>query len=120
MGRPLTKLDMEMGKNKYRLLSPIRYHSKRYNKDITVEEGYVSDGASGPATDIVSESWWVHDKVRGTKKWDDGTECTNLQASYVIYDILKSEGRWFRARSWFIATLIYGEILDRSPSRVVH
>jgi len=84
------------------------YCSPRYNKSITAKKGEVLDGATG-ALDICSNGWVIHDIVKKYKKFDDGTECTNLQASLILYDILKSEGRWFRARSWFIATLVWGE-----------
>lgn len=109
-----TRFDFEIlphGKG-YRLHAPIVYHSPRYCKLVTVEAGFVSDGGSGPAEDIVSEAWWVHDKLCTTWKFDDGTPCSNRQASLVLYDILKREGRWFRARSWFLATWLYGPLRD--------
>lgn len=88
----------------------------------TVPEGYISDGASG-AIDIQSEGWKVHDWLKGNWlgigpnpygcKWDDGTECTNKQASYVLHDILKAEGRGIRAKYWFTATYLWGETFGR-------
>ncbi len=78
----------------------IVYYSKRYNKFITVPFNYPSDGATG-AIDIDSDSWWVHDKLCDTGKFDDGTPCTNFQASTVLSDILRSEGRWCRAIYWW-------------------
>lgn len=107
------RLDFEMcadadGNTCYRLLSDIVYTSHRYGgKTVTCFAGENFDGATG-ATDIVSKSWFVHDKVCKTHKWDDGTECTNLQRSYILHDILMKEGRWFRAHSWFIATYAWG------------
>jgi len=83
------------------------YYSKRYNKKVTVVKGFVSDGATG-AKDIKSNGWWVHDVLCGYGTFDDGTECNNWQASSVLSDILKSEGRWFRSRSWFITTWLFG------------
>ena len=106
------RLDFEMlphGKG-YKLLAPIVYRSPRYRRSVTVEAGFVSDGGSGPAEDVVSLAWWVHDKLCTTWKWDDGNDCSNWQASWVLHDILLSEGRWFRARSWFMATWIFGPI----------
>lgn len=88
----------------------IVYYSKRFNRFVRVEKGFVSDGASSIAIDIWSYSWWVHDKLCSTWKWEDGTRCSNWQASWVISDILKSEGRWFRAFTWFVATLIGGPV----------
>ncbi len=76
-------------------------------KSVTVPAGYPSDGATG-ARDIDSDGWWVHDKLCDTGKFDDGSACTNLQASMILYDILKSEGRWFRARSWLVTTWLFG------------
>lgn len=90
----------------------IVYYSKRYDKYVTVPVGYVSDGATG-ARDIESISWWVHDKLCDFGLFDDGTPCNNWQASTILSDILKSEGRWFRARSWFIMTWLFGGGLAR-------
>ncbi len=101
----------------YTLNYTINYHSPRYNKNVTVPKGYVSDGATG-AIDIQSEAWKVHDwlcgNYLGTRpkppggQWDDGTPCTNWQASTVLSDILKAEGRWIRARYWWAATWLFG------------
>ena len=93
---------------KYFCPATIIYHSKRYDKWVTVPKGFGSDGSSG-AVDIYSQSWWVHDLLCVTGTFDDGTTCTNLQASFVLYDILKSEGRWFRKYTWFAATYLFGE-----------
>lgn len=92
-------------RTRYVLHEKIVYHSERYGKDITVPDGYVSDGSSG-GVDICSGAWWVHDILCDSERFDDGSKCTNRMASLVLYDILKSEGRWFRARTWFLATLI--------------
>ncbi len=83
------------------------YYSKRYNKYITVHKGYQSDGATG-AIDITSDGWWVHDVLCDTGEFDDGTKCTNWQASTILSDILRSEGRWLRAIYWFPATWLFG------------
>ena len=100
---------------RYVLNSPIIYHSPRYGKTVTVPIGYPSDGASGPATDVVSKAWWVHDQLCTTWEWDDKTPVTAWQASSVLSDILKSEGRGIRARSWFLATWLFGP--SPKPSR---
>jgi hypothetical protein len=93
----------------YKYLCPVqmKYYSERYDKTITVPAGYPSDGATG-AVDIWSKGWWVHDILCDRGTFDDKTLCTNLQASTILYDILKEEGRWFRARSWFVATFLFG------------
>ena len=91
----------------YKCPKTILYYSKRYQKNVTVIEGYRSDGATY-AADIWSNSWWVHDKLCDTGTFDDDTPCNNLQASTILHDILISEGRWFRARTWWIATYLFG------------
>tara|TARA_R110002050_G_scaffold124575_4_gene243781 strand:- start:876 stop:1217 length:342 start_codon:yes stop_codon:yes gene_type:complete len=83
------------------------YYSKRYKKYVTVPEGFISDGATG-ARDVDSKGWWVHDVLCVDGFFDDGSECTNWQASSILGDILKDEGYWFRGRSWFIATWFMG------------
>lgn len=83
------------------------YYSSRYNKFVLVPQGFVSDGATG-AFDINSKGWWVHDVLCEEGTWRDGTPINNWQASMVLHDILVMEGRWFRARSWFIATWLFG------------
>jgi hypothetical protein len=95
----------------YQVVHEIVYRSPRFRKIATVPVGYISDGATG-AEDIASESWFVHDILCARGKWDDGTKCSNWQASWVLHDILLSEGRWFRARTWFIATLIFRPALN--------
>lgn len=93
--------------NKYRCPIPILYYSKRYNKSVSVPKGYESDGATG-ARDINSKAWWIHDILCDKGEWLDGTLCTNWQASTVLSDVLKEEGRWFRARTWWLATWLFG------------
>lgn len=91
----------------YTLNDPIVYTSPRYGKTITVPAPYISDGATG-AMDILSMGWWVHDRLCDTGRWDDGTPLNNWQCSQVLQDILSSEGRWVRARYWFVSTLLFG------------
>ena len=98
---------------KYIRLEEFSYFSNRYSKSITVLPGELSDGATG-AMDIDSDSWWVHDKVCATGKWDDGTPINNWQASYVISAILWQEWsiqrpfRGVRAMLWRPATWLFG------------
>ena len=66
-----------------------------------------SDGATG-ALDINSFSWLVHDKICYEGKFSDGSPCNNWQASQVLSDILKDEGKWFRSKTWFVATWLFG------------
>ncbi len=83
------------------------YKSPRYHRQVTVPYGYTSDGATG-ARDIISRGWWVHDMLCERGSFDGGHTCTNLQASTILSDILKEEGRWFRAKTWFVATWLFG------------
>tara|TARA_R110000851_G_scaffold66267_1_gene150002 strand:- start:647 stop:1012 length:366 start_codon:yes stop_codon:yes gene_type:complete len=83
------------------------YFSKRYGKWVTCHDGMQSDGATG-ALDIDSFSWLFHDKLCDTGLFDDGTKCTNWQASQIISDILKSEGYWFRSKTWLWSTFAFG------------
>ena len=92
----------------YRVIKDKSYYSERYDKFIkikTTDKPY--DGATG-AMDIDSFSWVFHDVLCRDGCFSDGSKCTNWQASKVCSDILKSEGRWFRSRSWFLATLVFG------------
>ena len=91
----------------YRVIKPYEYFSKRYQKRVLADEGDIFDGATG-AIDINSFGWVIHDVLCRDGKFKDGTICTNWQASSVLSDILKEEGRWFRARSWFITTWLLG------------
>ena len=97
-----------MPNGKYRLDREIVYLS-RYGKTVTVPAGYVSDGATGPGIpDLTSRAWYVHDRLCDTGEFDDGTPVTNWQCSTILHDILKEEGRWFRAKSWGVFTWLFG------------
>jgi hypothetical protein len=96
-----------MGKIKYYEPHGFIYHSKRYDKDVTVPKGEPSDGATF-APDIYSRSWKVHDVLCKTGMWDDGTKCTNWQASMVLAAILWREKQWLRTPSWFFFTFTCG------------
>ena len=92
----------------YRVIQDKSYFSRRYQRwvEISVNDKPY-DGATG-AFDIDSFGWLFHDVLCRDGCFADGARCTNLQASEVLSDILKSEGRWFRARSWFVATWLFG------------
>jgi len=91
----------------YVLLESFVYYSPRYHKFISAEKGYPSDGATG-AFDVRSLSWWVHDVLCERGTFDDGSPCNNWMASSILSDILADEGRWARARYWFVATWVLG------------
>lgn len=91
----------------YEVLFNVAYFSKRYRKYITVEAKDISDGAT-TAPDIDSFSWLFHDEVCEEGAFNDGTKATNWQASKILSDILSEEGKWFRAKTWFAATWLFG------------
>lgn len=84
------------------------YWSDRYDKGITIPAGYQSDGATGAIDIPDSIAWWVHDRLCDRGSFDDGTECTNWQASTILSDILLAEGRWVRAFTWRWSTFLFG------------
>lgn len=83
------------------------YWSPRYVKLVKIKKDQDRDGATW-ALDIVSFAWWVHDQLCADGCWADGSDVSPWQAAVVLYDILRGEGRWFRARTWFVATLLLG------------
>ena len=92
------------------------YYSNRYNRYITIEAGFPSDGATG-AKDVGwiaydrykrTAAWFVHDKVCDTGKWDDGTLIDNWTASTVIGDILWADGYKIRSIIWWWMTYLFG------------
>ena len=93
----------------YIRLQRLEYYSPRYKKTSFTEVGYISDGATW-AVDIDSEGWWVHDGLKEFKVWSDGSKCSNWQASWVLYDILRAEGHTIRKVTWLITTLLWGTI----------
>jgi len=91
----------------YRVFLNICYYSPRYRKWIGVESGDRSDGAT-MAKDVDSFAWIFHDELCNDGLFECGAVCDNLQASAVCGDLLKDSGHWFRARSWFMATWLFG------------
>ena len=91
----------------YRLKENIAYYSLRYGKWVGAEKGDRSDGATA-AKDLNSFGWIFHDELCNDGTFEDGSKCTNWQASHILTDIMKTEGYWFRTRSWFVATWLFG------------
>lgn len=92
----------------YKVIKDRVYFSKRYGKHVkikTTDKPY--DGATG-AFDIDSFGWLFHDVLCREGCFSDGTKCNNWQTSQVLSDILRIEGRWFRSKTWFIATWLFG------------
>jgi hypothetical protein len=111
-----------MSKIKYRNPQAIVYFSPRYSKWITVPVNYPSDGASGPAKDIPSIAWLVHDRLVPMDEgevppleaigfweydgyWSDGSACSAWQSTMVMRDILIRDGYYVRSVTWTIAVL---------------
>jgi hypothetical protein len=91
----------------YILLENLLYYSKRYDKDVMAFVGEEFDGATG-AVDVCPPGWIAHDVLCRDGEFADGSICTNWQASMVLHDILKENGFYVRARTWFIATWLFG------------
>lgn len=92
---------------KFKALNTVTYYSKRFNRSITVEESFLSDGASG-ARDIATDAWGFHDKACKTGKWDKGVKMSNWTASTLLGDILWRDGYKFRSIYWWFATFFGG------------
>lgn len=99
-----------MSRIKYTNPKKIVYYSERYSKYVIVEKGYPSDGATGAIDIKNSISWWVHDKLKATEKFEDGSYCSNFKASRIISDILWNEGHYLRSHTWGLATFVWGEL----------
>ena len=92
----------------YLVIKNKNYWSRRYSKHVkikTTDKPY--DGATG-AFDIDSFGWLFHDVLCRDGFFDDGSKCTNAQASFVLSDILADEGRWFRSKTWLVTTWLFG------------
>lgn len=97
----------DKGGYNYVITKDVAYFSKRYGKWVKAKKGEKFDGATG-AMDIDSKGWIIHDVLCRDGKFSDGTECTNWQASRILSDILSSEGRYIRSKTWFAATWLFG------------
>lgn len=91
----------------YEVRFNLAYYSKRYNKWVTIKKGDKSDGATS-APDIDSFSWLIHDDLCNFGVFEDGSKCSNLQASTILYDIQVDEGYWYRAWLWWTGTFLFG------------
>ncbi len=91
----------------YNVKTPITYYSKRFNKSVEVNEGFTSDGAT-LYFDLNSLFWIVHDYLKVTRQFQDGTHCANWQASLVAFDILWEEKRYIHAPIVFTGVFAWG------------
>lgn len=86
----------------------VTYYSERYDKYVTVQAPYRSDGATS-APDIDSDAWWFHDVLCDRGTWDDGTPLTNWQCSTVLYDVMRRDGfSLVRSTVWRHQTFLWG------------
>ena len=83
------------------------YHSKRYNKDVTIETGYYSDGSTG-WLDMIARYFWVHDILCERKTWDDGSKCSRWQASMVLGDVAREDGCYVAGTAGVFFTWVAG------------
>lgn len=104
------------------ILEAAGWTDEKTGKDVSWEDGYPSDGASGPANDIVSFSWKAHDVGCDRAVWDDGTPMTPRDCSRILKDILMIEGRWFRAYLWGPSTWLWTSVrgIGNYPARPLH
>jgi len=93
----------------YTVLANLAYYSERYKKWVGVERGDKSDGATY-AKDINSFGWLFHDELKVCGTFEDGTRCSNWQASVILGDLLALQGRWFRRYTWLSTTYVFGEV----------
>ncbi len=91
----------------YEVTETYTYYSKRYNRYLTIKDGFYSDGATG-AADVDTDAWIVHDHICRYAVWDDATKIDNWTASTVLADILWADGYKIRSVTWWIATYLFG------------
>ena len=72
------------------------FHSRRYNKFLTVPEGFECDGSTGSPN--IGLSWLAHDYAFKRGKWDDGTPIKWREANHFMQDLMIAEGqpKWTR------------------------
>lgn len=92
---------------KWQALNTVTFHSDWLNRDITVTTGDKSDGAT-QVPDIHSDGWGFHDQLCRSGKFDDGTKCSNLQASIVLFEVMWKEGHKLKAVLGLPGTFIGG------------
>ena len=92
----------------YKVKKKKSYYSFRYGKTLTIKPTDLPYDGATYAIDIDSFGWLFHDVACRDGCFDDGSKCTNWQASQILSDILKEEGRWFRSKTWLAATWLFG------------
>jgi len=63
------------------------YYSPRYDKRLTIPNGYPSNGAD-TVRDICPTGFFCHDFCCNEGMWDNGSKMCNREASFIYYDIL--------------------------------
>lgn len=92
----------------YEVLRTYTYYSPRYNRSITIKEGFYSDGATNALDICNTDAWIVHDHICRYAVWDDRTKIDNWTASTVLGDLLWRDGYHLRAVVWWWATYLFG------------
>ena len=100
------RVKLEWTDKGYILLEDVTVFSKRYKKHIKGFKGELFDGATG-AVDLHPLCFIPHDILCRDKVFADGSPCSTLQESFVIYDQYVKYGYWFQARTRFVATLTF-------------
>jgi hypothetical protein len=90
----------------YEVTKTVSYFSPRYKKRVTAPEGMVYDGATG-VPDLMSVGSLYHDVLCLRMTWDDASPVTNWQASMVLHDIMRKEGRKGRSIVWKWGTVVF-------------
>jgi hypothetical protein len=83
------------------------YYSARYDKTLTVPDGFPSNGAN-VVSDKCPLGFFVHDYGCVYGLWDDGTKMSNRELSFVYHDILKENGFWGRSKIRLVGTFLGG------------
>ena len=92
----------------YEVTETYRYYSKLFNRYLTIEAGFFSDGAT-KAPDIEdTDAWFIHDKICQSGQWDDGTKISNFTASTVLAIEMFNDGYRRLSFWWWWATYLCG------------
>lgn len=108
MDKPGKFISVKLVGDGYEVTSGYTYYSPRYNRFLTIPEGFYSDGATNALDIPNTDAWIVHDHICRYAVWDDGTKIDNWTASTVLGDILWRDGYHLRAVVWWWATYLFG------------
>jgi len=92
----------------YEVTKTYRYHSSRYDKHITIHDGFFTDGATMVPDPPNTDAWVIHDHICRYGVWDDGSKIDNWTASTIFYDVLIRDGYHGMASMGRIGTWLLG------------